>query len=58
MTGGENIFKYITTEGKRAGKRTLREYLEKNTGVFNQKGYIPQEETIGAFSLAKKRGGG
>jgi len=44
MTGGENIFKYITTEGKRAGKRTLREYLEKNTGVFNQKGYIPQEE--------------
>ncbi|MGN0509029.1 MAG: hypothetical protein ACI4GX_07315, partial [Ruminococcus sp.] len=31
-------------EGKRAGKRTLLQYLEKNTGVFNQYGMIPKEE--------------
>lgn len=44
MTGQENIYKYIMTEGKRAGKRTLLQYLEKNTGVFNQHGLIPKEE--------------
>ena len=44
MTGRENIYKYIMTEGKRAGKRTLLQYMEKNTGVFNQHGMIPKEE--------------
>lgn len=44
MTGADNIFKYITTEGKRTGKRTALEYLQKNTGVFNDKGMIPQEQ--------------
>lgn len=44
MTGEDNIFKYITTEGKRTGKITAFEYLQKNTGVFNDKGMIPQEE--------------
>ena len=38
MTGADNIFKYITTEGKRTGKFTALEYLQKNTGVFNDKG--------------------
>lgn len=44
MTGADNIFKYITTEGKRTGKFTAFEYLQKNTGVFNDKGMIPQEQ--------------
>lgn len=43
MTGADNIFKYIMTEGKRTGKFTALEYLQKNTGVFNDKGMIPQE---------------
>ena len=44
MTGDKNVFDYITTEGKRTGKRTALEYLRKNTGVFNDKGMIPQEQ--------------
>lgn len=44
MTGNKNVFDYITTEGKRTGKRTALEYLQKNTGVFNDKGMIPQEQ--------------
>lgn len=44
MTGEKNAYEYITAEGKRTGKRTALEYLQKNTGVFNQKGMIPQEE--------------
>lgn len=44
MTGEKNVFDYITTEGKRTGKRTAFEYLQKNTGVFNDKGMIPQEQ--------------
>ena len=44
MTGGKNMFKYMTTEGKRTGKRTALEYLQKNTGVFNDKGMIPKEQ--------------
>ena len=44
MTGGKNIFEYITTEGKRTGKRTALEYLQKNTGVFNDKGMLPKEQ--------------
>jgi hypothetical protein len=44
MTGEKNIYDYITTEGKRTGNFTILEYLEKNTGVFNQKGMIPEDE--------------
>lgn len=44
MTGGKNVFDYITTEGKRTGKRTALEYLQKNTGVFNDKGMISREQ--------------
>lgn len=44
MTGVKNVFDYITTEGKRTGKFTALEYLQKNTGVFNDKGMIPQEQ--------------
>lgn len=44
MTGGKNIYDYITTEGKRSGNFTMLEYLQKNTGVFNQHGMIPEDE--------------
>lgn len=44
MSGGENIYKYIMTEGKRSGKKTALEYLEKNMGVFNQHGFIREDE--------------
>lgn len=43
MTGGKNIYDYMTTEGKRAGNFTMLEYLQKNTGVFNQNGMIPED---------------
>ena len=38
------MYGYITTEGKRVGKATALEYLQKNTGVFNQNGMIGAEE--------------
>ena len=48
MTGGENVYKYITTEGKvtgkKAGKITALEYLQKSTGVFNGEGLLSQEK--------------
>lgn len=44
MTGGKNVYDYITTEGKRTGKLTALEYLQKNTGVFNDKGMISKEQ--------------
>ena len=44
MTGGKNVFTYMTTEGKRTGKATALEYLQKNTGVFNDRGMISQEK--------------
>ncbi len=43
MSGEKNVFDYMTTEGKRVGKKfTALDYLQKNTGVFNEKGMIPQ----------------
>ena len=47
MTGGKNIYDYMNTEGKRTGKslfKSMFEYLQKNTGVFNDKGMIPEQE--------------
>ena len=48
MSGEDNIYKYITTEGKLYGaeeKRfTMLEYLQKSTGVFNQHGMLSKEE--------------
>lgn len=44
MTGVKNVYGYITTEGKRTGKFTALDYLQKNTGVFNASGMISQEE--------------
>ncbi|MCD8372822.1 MAG: relaxase MobL [Clostridia bacterium] len=48
MSGGNNVYKYITTGRKLAGeealKFTLLEYMQKTTGVFNQNGIISKEE--------------
>ncbi len=48
MSGDDNIYKYITTEGKvfgeQAKKFTMLEYLQKSTGVFNQDGMLSKEE--------------
>lgn len=57
MTGVKNIFDYITTEGKRTGRRTALEYLQKNTGVFNDKGMIPQEQVDEMKARLKKNKG-
>ena len=57
MSGGKNIYDYITTEGKRAGNFTVLEYLQKNTGVFNQNGMIPEEEVNRMKERAKENKG-
>lgn len=48
MSGEDNIYKYITTEGKIFGEEakrfTMLEYLQKSTGVFNQDGMLTKEE--------------
>ncbi len=48
MSGADNIYKYITTDGKvfgeEAKKFTMLEYLQKSTGVFNQNGMLSSEE--------------
>ena len=48
MSGDDNIYKYITTEGKifgeEAKKFTMLEYLQKSTGVFNQDGMLTKEQ--------------
>lgn len=44
MAGAKNVLEYITSEGKVASSITALEYLQKNTGVFNQNGMISQEE--------------
>ncbi len=57
MTGAENVLKYITTEGKRVGKATALEYLQKNTGVFNQNGMISEEEVLAMKGRARENRG-
>lgn len=48
MSGADNIYKYITTEGKMYGeeakKFTMLKYLQKSTGVFNQDGMLSKEQ--------------
>lgn len=48
MSGADNIYKYITTEGKMYGEEakefTMLEYLQKSTGVFNQDGMLSKEQ--------------
>lgn len=58
MSGGKNVYDYITTEGKRVGNKfTALEYLQKSTGVFNQNGMIPQEEVDKMKARAKANEG-
>ena len=48
MSGADNIYKYITTEGKIYGEEakrfTMLEYLQKSTGVFNPNGMLTKEQ--------------
>lgn len=44
MTGETNIFDYITTDDK-LGNRTMFEYLQKSTGVFNGDKMLTKQET-------------
>ena len=48
MSGENNIYKYMTTEGKVCGeeamKYTMLQYLQKSTGVFNQDGMLSKAE--------------
>ena len=57
LSGEKNIYDYITTEGKRAGKFTMLEYLQKNTGVFNQNGMIPKDEVAAMKERVKQNRG-
>ncbi len=57
LTGESNILKYITTEGKRYGKCTALEYLQKSTGVFNDKGMITKKELEEMTARAKANKG-
>lgn len=58
MSGEKNVYDYITTEGKRVGNKfTALEYLQKNTGVFNQNGMIAQEEVDAMKARAKANKG-
>ena len=48
MSGENNIYKYMTTDGKvygeEAQKFTMLQYLQKSTGVFNQGGMLSKEQ--------------
>lgn len=48
LTGSTNVYDYITTEGKITGKKSGRitalEYLQKSTGVFNGNGLLSEEK--------------
>lgn len=57
MTGDKNIYDYITTEEKRTGGYSMFEYLQKNTGVFNDKGMIPKDEIAEMKSRLKNNRG-
>ncbi len=58
MTGDENVYTYITTEGKQTGgKRTALEYLQKSTGVFNDKGMLTEEQVVEMKERLKKNEG-
>ena len=57
MTGDKNIYEYITTEEKRTGGYSMFEYLEKNTGVFNDKGMISKEEIAAMKGRLKENKG-
>ncbi len=59
MTGEKNVYNYITTEGKRVGNKqfTALDYLQKNTGVFDQNGMIPQETVDEMKARAKANKG-
>ena len=60
MSGEKNVFSYMATEHKRLGdkkNKTILEYLEKNTGVFNHTGVLSEEEVKAMKKRAKENKG-
>lgn len=57
MTGGKNIFDYITTEEKRTGGYSMFDYLQKNTGVFNETGMLPERDITSMKARLKENRG-
>ena len=57
--GGNNIYKYMTSDRKLNGENSKSEmrdmisYFEKSTGVFNGDGFIPQQELKAIQERAK-----
>lgn len=57
MTGEKNIYDYITTEEKRTGGYSMFDYLQNNTGVFNETGMLSRKD-IDAMKLRLKENRG
>ena len=57
MTGGKNIFDYITTEEKCTGGYSMFDYLQKNTGVFNETGMLPERDIASMKARLKENRG-
>lgn len=57
MSGAKNAFDYLNTEGKRVGKFTHLEYLQKNTGVFDGNGFISKEQVEEMKERARRNKG-
>lgn len=57
MSGGKNIFSYITRKDKIIEKANALDYFQKTTGVFNGKGQIDEKELKAIKERAKKNKG-
>lgn len=57
MTGETNFYDYMTTESKRVGRKTMLEYLQKSTGVFNGDKMLSKEEVAEMKERLKKNKG-
>lgn len=57
MTGGKNIFSYITRSDKVFSTANALDYLQKSTGVFNQNGMIAEEEVAAMKARLKENKG-
>ena len=57
MTGGKNIFDYITTEEKCTGGYSMFDYLQKNTGVFNETGMLSERDIASMKARLKENRG-
>lgn len=54
MSGTKNIYRYITQKKKRLGEgKNVLDYFQKNTGVFNGRGMLTQEEVAAMKSRVR-----